>query len=51
MTHPHHTTTPPARRRPRARITPLALLRASAHRHTDQPPPRPRPPSGRGEDR
>lgn len=41
MTQPHHTATPPAQRRPLARITPLALLRARAHRHTSQPPLRP----------
>ncbi|MEE4544036.1 hypothetical protein V2S66_18920 [Streptomyces sp. V4-01] len=43
MTHPHHTATPPVRPWPRARITPLALLRARAHRNTSQPPLRRRP--------
>lgn len=38
MTQPHHPDTPPARRRSRARITALALLRARAHRRTAQPP-------------
>lgn len=41
MTNHHpHTRTPPAERKARARLTPLACLRAGAHRHTQQPPPR-----------
>ncbi|WP_433892564.1 hypothetical protein [Streptomyces sp. CA-111067] len=49
MTQPHHTATPPAQRRLRARITPLALLRARAHRHSAPPAAQQRP--AREEDR
>jgi hypothetical protein len=42
MTQPHPTTMPAVRRRPRARITPLALLRARAHQYPAQPARRPR---------
>jgi hypothetical protein len=44
MTQPHHPDTPPVRRRPRARVTALALLRARAHRHAAQPPLQQQPP-------
>lgn len=37
MTQPHRTATTPTRRRPRARITPLALLRARDHQRTTPP--------------
>jgi hypothetical protein len=43
MNQHHHPDTPPVRRRPRARVTPLALLRARAHRRAAHTPPRQRP--------